>query len=368
MGATKTSLKTILAGSAAASIALLSACGEAPDENGSKSSGNTYGDSEASFKACMVTDSGGIDDRSFNESGWNGFKEAVDNNDDIVATYRQSDSSADFEPNLRGATNDECDIVIGVGGLMTDQVTEVAEANPDQRYGIVDAHVDADNVFSMEFNAAQSSFLAGYAAAGTSETETVATWGGVKIPPVTIFMDGFVEGVEQYNADNDADVDVLGWDPEDQEGSFTGDFEDTGAGKSLTENFIAQGADVIHPVAGPVGLGGAAAIQESDGVTMVWVDSDGYESLPEENQEYLLTSSMKNIAPAVEVAIQNAYDEGDMGGRYVGTLENEGVSLAPFHDFDDDVSDELKEEIEALKQQIIDGDITVESPAAPAEG
>ncbi|MFC4334692.1 BMP family lipoprotein [Salininema proteolyticum] len=368
MGAIKSSFKVALAGSAAASLALLSACGQPPTDKDNGGSGNEYGNKDASFKACMVTDSGGIDDRSFNESGWEGFKAAVDDNDDIFATYFQSNNSDDFAPNLSNATGRDCNIVIGVGGLMEKPITDIAEQNPEQRYGIVDGHVDAENVYSMEFNAAESSFLAGYAAAGMSDSGTIATWGGMQIPPVTIFMDGYVDGVEQYNEDNDDDVKILGWDVEKQEGSFTGDFEDSSKGKSLTENFIAQGADIILPVAGPVGLGGASAVEAAGGdVSMVWVDADGYEALPEEYREFVLTSSMKNISAAVQVALQNAYDEGDKGGRYVGTLENDGVELAPFHDFDDQVPSELKDQVEDLKEQIISGDITVESPSAPSE-
>ncbi|MFE5479026.1 BMP family protein [Nocardia sp. NPDC056541] len=347
-----------------AASALLVGCGEPPPDARYTGSGNTYGTANAGFETCMVTDAGGVDDKSFNESGWNGVKAAIDANPGVYGSYRQSNSSADYEPNLRASADDDCDLVIGVGGLMAEAVAQVAAEYPDQRFAIVDAHVELDNVYSMEFNAAQSSYLAGYLAAGVSKTGRVATWGGMQIPAVTIFMDGFAAGVAGYNAAHGTSIAVLGWDVEDQNGSFTGNFDDTSAGRSLTENFIAQGADVIHPVAGPVGMGGASAVQDSSNVSMIWVDSDGYEAVPE-YQDIMLSSSMKDISAAVRVAIDNAFGDGVTDGRYVGTLSNAGVGLAPFHDFDAKVPEPLKRELTTLRRDIVDGKIVINSPAAP---
>ncbi len=358
-------MKTLAAGGAAAALALLSACGSPPTDKDAEGSGNTYGASDARFRACMVTDAGGVDDKSFNESGWNGVKAAVDANPEISGSYRQSNSTADYEPNLRASADDpDCGLVIGVGGLMADAVTTVAEENQDRRFAIVDSHVDLPNVYSMEFNAAQSSYLAGYLAAGTTKTGKVATWGGMQIPAVTIFMDGFAAGVAKYNEVHNTGTTVLGWDTQAQKGSFTGNFDDTSAGRSLTENFLAQGADVIHPVAGPVGLGGASAIKDAGNASMIWVDSDGYQAVPEYKQ-IILSSSMKDIASAIRVAIDNAFDDGAKDGRYVGTLSNEGVELAPFHEFDSSVPDTLRQELTQLRADIIAGTVAVSSPAAP---
>lgn len=359
-----TVLRTITTGCAATALVVLTACGDPPADKDSAGSGNIYGSADAGFHTCMVTDAGGVDDKSFNESGWNGVKVAVDGNKDIRGAYRQSNSSADYEPNLRASADDDCDLVIGVGGLMADAVEQIAKDNPDKRFAIVDAHVDLPNVYSMEFNAAQSSYLAGYLAAGTTKTSKVATWGGIQIPAVTIFMDGFAAGVAKYNQVHNTNTEVLGWNVEAQKGSFTGNFDDTSAGRSLTENFIAQGADVIHPVAGPVGLGGASAIKEAKDVSMIWVDSDGYAAVPEYKQ-IMLSSSMKDISSAVRVAIDNAFKDGPKDGRYVGTLSNTGVALAPFHDFEGKVADPLKQELKALQRDIVDGKVVVTSPAAP---
>ncbi|MFD3507545.1 BMP family protein [Nocardia sp. NPDC058666] len=347
-----------------AATALLAACAEPPSDARYTGSGNTYGTANAGFETCMVTDAGGVDDKSFNESGWNGVKAAIDANPGVYGSYRQSNSSADYEPNLRASADDDCDLVIGVGGLMAESVAQVASEYPDQRFAIVDSHVDMGNVYSMEFNAAQSSYLAGYLAAGMSKAGRVATWGGMQIPAVTIFMDGFAAGVAGYNKVHGTDVAVLGWDVAGQNGSFTGNFDDTSAGRSLTENFIAQGADVIHPVAGPVGMGGASAVQDASGVSMIWVDSDGYEAVPE-YKDIMLSSSMKDISAAVRVAIDNAFAGGVKDGRYVGTLSNNGVGLAPFHDFDAKVPESLKQELTDIRRDIVDGKIVINSPAAP---
>src|SRR5690606_5219236 len=118
--------------------------------------------------------------------------------------------------------------------------------------------VELPNAKPILFNTAEAAFLAGYLAAGMTETGTVATFGGIQIPSVAIFMDGFSDGINKYNEDNpDANVQLLGWDKEAQNGSFSGDFENQSQGQTLTEQFIAQGADIIMPVAGPVGLGAA---------------------------------------------------------------------------------------------------------------
>src|SRR5690606_6316146 len=190
-------------------------------------------------------------------------------------------------------------------------------------------------------------------------------FGGIQIPSVAIFMDGFSDGINKYNEDNpDANVQLLGWDKEAQNGSFSGDFENQSQGQTLTEQFIAQGADIIMPVAGPVGLGAAAAAESADNVKIIWVDSDGY--LTTDYGSLMLTSVMKQIGPAVEDTIAETI-EGFSNEPYVGTLENEGVGLAPYHDFESEIPQELKDKIEEYKQQIISGDLVIETPNAPVQ-
>jgi basic membrane protein A len=215
------------------------------------------------------------------------------------------------------------------------------------------------------FNSAQSSFLAGYLAAGMSESGKVATFGGLAIPSVTSFMDGYWEGVQYYNQENGANVEVLGWDQnKPAAGSFAGGFEDQAKGQQLAKNFIQQGADIIFPVAGPVGLGAAKEAQTTGKAAVIWVDSDGYESAPQ-YKDVFLTSVLKKIDVAVKDTIGTAVNDEFTSEEYIGTLENDGTGLAPFHDFEDQVPAELKAQLDEIKQGIIDGSIEVTSPNQP---
>jgi basic membrane protein A len=183
-------------------------------------------------------------------------------------------------------------------------------------------------------------------------------------------MDGFADGVDYYNEQKDANVELLGWNKEAQNGTFVGNFEDQGKGKTNTLNFINEGADIIMPVAGPVGLGTLDAVLEAnaDGkdAKVVWVDSDGYETAGKA-EEFILTSVMKLMGNAVEEVVRTDAEGNFDSSPYVGTLENGGVALAPFHDLDAAVSDETKAELETIKESIISGEIKVESKASPQQ-
>jgi len=353
--------KLALAGFSAVGLAALAACGEAPSDS------NGGDNADASFLACMVTDSGGVDDKSFNESSWQGMEDAKKENSDIEVKFKESSSETDYDPNLQASVDDDCNFIVGVGGLMTENVNTAATANPDIPFATVDGFSEVANVYSIQFDTAQSAYLAGYVAAAQTKTGTVATWGGMQIPPVTIFMDGFAEGIAKHNEDKGTDVKLLGWDEAAQTGTFLNSFEDTAAGKSTTDTFITQGADIIFPVAGPAGLGALTAAAENDDVNAIWVDTDGFEST--EYGAEIITSAEKGLANAVKDSVLAAYDAANGGeaitGSYVGTLANDGVSIAPFHDFDSAVSADTKAELEALTQQIIDGTIVVNSPASP---
>ena len=345
---------------AAASALVLSACG----------SGDS-GDSKAEdFLGCMVSDSGGWDDQSFNQSGREGLTNAKKNLG-IEEKLAESQGDADFKPNVDNMIQQGCNLTFGVGFLLEDAIQEAAEANTDLNFALIDSTfsdadgkpVTLDNAKPLVFNTAEAAYLAGYVAAATSESGKVGTFGGIQIPSVTIFMDGFADGVKKFNEENKKDVKLLGWNKEKQDGSFSGDFENQGQGQALTKQLISQGADVIMPVAGPVGLGAAAAAKEAKDVKLVWVDSDGYEST--EYGDIILTSVVKQIANAVEDTVAEAQKDKFSSEPYVGTLENEGVGLAPYHDFEDKVPEDVKKKVEELKKQIIDGSLTVESESTP---
>ncbi len=318
----------------------------------------------AGMKACQVTDVGGIDDKSFNQTAWAGVQRAADELG-VEAKFLESQAETDYAPNIQAFLDEGCDIIITVGFLLGDATKEAANANPDVPFAIVDfaygeGEIAANNVLGLTFATDQAAFLAGYLAAGMTKTGTVATYGGVNIPPVTIFMNGFWAGVQKFNQDNGTSVKVLGWDAAAQDGTFTGDFEDQTKGRQVSEDFIAEGADIILPVAGPVGFGTTAAVQDSPQDDMaIWVDTDGCISASEFCPLFL-TSVMKNMDVAVFEAIKQVVEGTFEGGVFVGTLENNGVGIAPYHEFEDDVPQELKDRVEELRQGIIDGSVSAD--------
>ncbi|NYH44892.1 basic membrane protein A [Micromonospora jinlongensis] len=338
------------------------ACGEAPDDD------NNAGSGGKKFSACMVTDVGGIDDKSFNTSAWKGLEEAKAANSNIETKFVASKAEADYEPNLTQYVNQKCDFILAVGGLMANATSKIAKANPNQVFGIVDANPGDANVYPMQFDTAQAAFQAGYLAAGMSKSGKVGTYGGLPIPPVTIFMDGFVDGVTYYNTTKKKNVQALGWNKETQKGSFTNDFAKQDEGKKVSDALVAQGADIIMPVAGGAGLGTTAAAKASGGkYSTIWVDVDGCESTPDCSA--IITTVVKNIPEAVKEAVLKAAGGEKLQANpgFVGTLANTGVSIAPYHDFDSKVPAELKAEVDKIKADIAAGTITVTSKAQPTK-
>jgi basic membrane protein A len=315
----------------------------------------------AAFKACQVTDTGGIDDKGFNQTAWKGMQDAQAALG-IQLAVLESKAETDYVPNIEAFLAENCDIIITVGFLLGEATKVAAEANPDAKFSIVDFAYDPviPNVLGQVFNTDEAAFLAGYLAAGVSTTGIVGTFGGVNIPPVTIFMDGFYHGVQYYNAQKGTDVQVLGWDPASREGLFTNNFTNLDDGRAFAKNLNDEGADIVMPVAGPVGLGSAALASElgADTLKIIGVDVDQYNTDPE-NRAIFLTSVEKRMDTTVQAAITAAHDGSFQGGVVVGTLANDGVSLAPFHDLDSAVSAEMKAELEAIKAGIIDGSISV---------
>jgi basic membrane protein A len=345
-----TTLRTLGFGLAAALV--LSACGEA----GETGSGEGEGEA-ADIRGCQVTDTGGIDDRSFNETAWAGFQRAeAELGADI--NFLESQSESDYEPHINAFIDQECDLIVTVGFLLGDATEAAAQANADANFAIIDYAYEEeyDNLLGMVFATEEAGFLAGYVAAAMTETGAIGTWGGVQIPPVTSFMDGYLAGARYYNQENGADVEVLGWDGES--GVFTNDFEAQDLGANVTSDLLQNGADIILPVAGPAGLGTATAIDNFGSGLMIWVDTDGYEST--QFGEIILTSIEKKMDNAVFDAMQAVADGSFAGGTYFGTLENDGVGLAPFHDFEDDVPQEVKDALEEIRQGIIAGEISVD--------
>ena len=342
----------------AAALAL-SGCGTPPDTSATDNSAQA-----SNYLACMVSDQGGFEDKSFNQSGFEGLQQAQTELG-VQIKWAESKNASDFAPNLASMKTQNCDLTFTVGYMLADATEAQATANPDDDFAIIDDNsIDLPNVKSLVFKTSDAAFLAGYLAAAYSTTGTVATFGGMQIPSVTIFMDGFVDGVAQYNQDYSKTVKVLGWDKASQNGSFTGDFEDQSKGQNTTKNFIDQGADVIMPVAGPVGNGAAAAALEADNVAVIWVDADGFETNPQ-YQDILLTSVMKEIGASVFDTIKASESGSFTNDPYIGTLANGGVGIAPYHNFDSKIPQDIKDKITQLSDDISSGKLQVTSPSDP---
>ena len=361
-----------LAVSAALAIA---GCGSSSSPASTSSStsapaSSTSAATTAKFLGCMVTDTGGIDDRSFNASSWAGMQAAAAADPNVSVKYLQSTTQSDYTLNINTFLGQKCGIIVTVGFLMGAATETAAKANPNQKFAIVDCSYASQclpaptetNIDQLVFNTVQDGFLGGYLAAGMTKTGKVATFGGEDFGTVTIYMDGFWDGVQYYNSQHHTSVQVLGWNEKTQKGSFTGDFTNQTKGQTLTQTFISEGADIIFPVAGNVGLGAAKAVQQadqaagSDKVNMFWVDTDGCISAAT-YCSYFITSVTKGIVPAVKTAVLAAANGTFAGGTYIGTLSNGGAVLSPFHDFASKVPAALQAELNTLATGIESGSI-----------
>jgi len=368
-----------LAGALISAAALtLTSCAEAPGTGSSSAAPSAPASAPsasgsgaaAGFKACMISDTNGFDDKSFNQTSFKGMTDAKAELG-LQTAQVQSRAASDYAKNIQSMVAANCNIIITVGFLLGDDTLAAAKKNPDIKFAIVDnndpkTYPAVTNLKPLIFNTAQSSFLAGYLAAGMTKTKKVGTFGGAKLPTVTVFMDGFSQGVDHYNKQKSADVQVLGWDAAKQDGQFTGDFTDTKGGQRTAEGLISQGADIVFPVAGSAGLGALQAAKASGGkVNGIWVDTDGCLSA-EQYCSNIITSVYKGMDVAVHDAIKAASDGSFSNEPYVGTLENDGTGLSPFHNFDSKIPAELKSELDALKADIISGKIMIESKSQPS--
>lgn len=303
--------------------------------------------------ACQVTDTGGVDDKGFNQIAYEGLLQA-ETELGVATDLLESTTEADYAPNLQSFIDKGCNVIITVGFLLADATKAAAEANPDVAFAIVDSNTSAANVEGLTFATDQPSFMAGYLAASISKSGIVATFGGINIPPVSIFMQGFAKGVEYFNAQKGASVKVLGWDVAKQDGTFAGNFTNLDDGKNIAKSFADEGADVIFPVAGPVGLGASAFAMESGGtVKIIGVDVDMSVSNPDQAEVYV-GSVLKKMDAAVLAAIASALAGEGGGTDYLGTLANGGVSMA----ITSTITPELQAELDAIQAGIIDGSIT----------
>ncbi|QAY58827.1 BMP family ABC transporter substrate-binding protein [Microbacterium protaetiae] len=369
---------------AAGLIVALAGCGAAPEATTPTNGGKT---AVEGFKPCIVSDDGGWNDKSFNESAKNGIDKAASELG-VDSLELESSSESDYAPNLASAVSQNCTLIISVGFKLSADTVKTALAHPDLSFAIIDdaadntgakdadgndigdGKTDAPNIKPILFNTVEAAYLGGYAAAAWSHqdgVDKVGTFGGLQIPSVAIFMDGFIDGVKKFNDDNSANVATYGWDVDAQKGSFTGGFTANDTAKQTAQGILDQGVDVILPVGGPIYKSAAAAIKDSGKDTvMLGVDSDLAVADPSV-ADVTLVSIMKRIDQAVYDTVMSAATGDFDVTPYIGTLENEGVGLSSFHDFESKLPEGLTDKIADLQKQIISGDLKVTSANSPTK-
>lgn len=294
----------------------------------------------------MVTDFGGVNDKSFNQSAYEGLQKAEE---DGAATfdYIESHKEADFVPNLESALDSESDLVLTVGYALFPATDEAAEENPEQNYVIIDNanENDRENLLGVNFADHQNSFLVGYIAGMQSETNNVGFVGGIKGVIVDRFEYGFRAGVEQAAREKGEPITV--------QVQYANSFDDQAAGKNIADRMYQEGADVIFHAAGGVGIGVIESAKEND-KWVIGVDRDQQDEAPDN----MLVSTVKGVGDAVRQIIDE-YAQGNFeGGEQTFTLaDGDAVTIA----YADNgiVSQEVKDKVEELKQQVIDGKIEV---------
>ena len=353
----------------------LSACAQPPsastgsEASSTTSAGGKGNSNSGEFKACMVSDSAGFNDKSFNETSLQGLNRAA--NDLGVKTAKvESKDDKDYATNLQSMVDAKCSIIVSVGVLLDKPTVAAAKANPNVRFAIVDDNPanPPENLKPMVFNTAQSSFEAGYLAAALTKTGKVATFGGMKIPTVTIFMVVFAQGVDYYNKQKNKSVQVIGWDAKKQDGQFVpqpNPFQNVSGGKATAQALLNQGADIILPVAGNAGNGALQVVKSSGGkANAIWVDGDGCKTQPAYCPN-IITSVFKGMDVAVFDAVKAAKDGKFDSKPYVGSLEDDGTGLSPFHEFDSKVPADVKNELKTITDDISSGKIKITSKAQP---
>lgn len=332
---------------------LLSACGTDEEENNAGG-----GDAPADFKVGMVTDTGGVDDKSFNQSAWEGMKRfGADFNLEEGENYRylQSNAQDDYQPNLIQFAEAGFDLTYGIGFLLEDHVQTVAEQYPDANFALVDSLLTdenwnvvwMDNVASITFKEHQGSFLVGVAAANQTETNKIGFVGGVDSPLIKKFENGFKAGVKSVNPDAEIIV------------QYAESFGSPEKGAAIAATMYEQGADIIYHAAGGTGNGvfteAKNRASKGDKVWVIGVDRDQHEEgLPE---NVTLTSMVKRVDTAVYNVNEMTMEGNFPGGtEVVFGLEEEGVGIAPTTE---NLTEDTISLVNEYKEKILSGEIDV---------
>jgi basic membrane protein A len=312
------------------------------------------------MRVAMLSDGGTFSDNSFNQNCREGLEELLYSGAPIYVQFVETFSPANFERKLAAFAERDYRLILGVGYRMASAIAAVAGQYPRTLFACVDGNFAEipHNVWALTFQVDQCAFPAGYLAAAWADLQdpqdpAVAWVGGLDVDSVNQFVVGFRNGALHYNQAKGKSVRVLG--------RYVGSFEDFSGGKKLASGYLAEGADVIFGAGSISGNGAIAAAKES-GKWAVGVDTDQYNTLPDQ-QAVILTSCLKRMDRAVNQVVTAALENQFWGGtRYAGTLANHGVGLAPYHDFADQIPEPLQKEISALQLGILGGDISTGWP------
>lgn len=344
---------------------ILAACGGGSgDEDDNKdSSGGDEGNNESSedsettdFSAALVTDVGGVDDKSFNQSAWEGLKawgeeHGLEKGEGY--DYAQSDTDADYIPNLQQIVRADYDLIYGIGFKLKPAVTDIAKQYPDKHFGIVDEVIDMDNVVSIGFADNESAFLVGVAAAMKTNTDKLGFIGGAESGIIEAFEVGFRAGAKSVNPDIDINV------------QYAGGFDKADEGKLIASSMYNEDRDIIFHAAGGTGNGlfnQAKDLKKNDPEREIWaigVDRDQYDEGNIGDNNITLTSAVKRVDNAVQEVNNMAMDGEFPGGeQLVFDLESKGVGYTTTNEA---MTDEIVDEVESRKEKIISGDVDVPS-------
>jgi len=305
---------------------------------------------EKQIAITMVTDVGGVNDQSFNQSAWEGLQRVRDDLD-VKVSYKESKQNADYSPNMENALDDQNDLIWAIGFMMADSILEAAQNNPDQKYAIIDsAYEDTPaNLVGVVFEAEQCSYLVGYIAGRMTQTGKVGFIGGIEFFLIQEFEYGFKAGVKQAGAD----IEILT--------QYAESFTDAAKGKSIANSMYQQGADIIFHAAGGVGNGLIEAAKEQ-GKWAIGVDRDQNDLAPDN----VLTSAMKRVDNGIYNLSKDLVDGNYPGGQTVSYgLAEDGVGIAPTSS--KHVPADILAEVEKLEKLIIDGVFVVPNTAETYE-
>lgn len=321
----------------------LCACGQsaAPAEEAPAAAAEAPAAEESAvIKVGMVTDVGGVNDKSFNQTSWEGLQALAAEDSSFQVNYLESKTDADYQTNINTFIDDGYDLIICVGYMLADATKEAAEANPDQLFAIIDdASIDLPNVACLMFAQEQASYLVGLVAGSVTESKTVGYVQGMVSDSMNLFGIGYISGVLevcpdatvlQYNANN---------------------FGDVAGGSTAAKDMITNGADVIYHAAGGTGIGVINTCAE-EGVWAIGVDTDQSTLAPDS----VITSAMKRVDVASQDISKAVKDGSFAAGIHMYDLSNGGVDLAPTRDH---IPAEVLETVEAAKAAIIAGEKTV---------